>query len=61
MRQRVSTRELSCPMSLDKFRQADYGQVCQFLGLRPSKPYANAQGEDTRRRRRRPRRQEARS
>jgi hypothetical protein len=33
------------------FRGADYGQVCAFLGLRPSKPHEDASGNDRRRRR----------
>lgn len=33
---RASARGLS--MSLAAFRAADYGQVCQFLGLSPSRP-----------------------
>lgn len=32
-------------MSLDDFRRVDYGQVCEHLGLRPSKPYHNAEGK----------------
>lgn len=46
---RQTRRELV--LSFDEFRTADYGQLCQFLGLRPSKPHLNAAGQDTRRRR----------
>jgi hypothetical protein len=48
---RQNARELS--LSLAEFSSADYGQLCQKLGLSPSRPHANATGKDTRKRRRR--------
>lgn len=42
-------------LTLDRvaFRAADFGQLCQALGLRPSKPHEDARGRDVRKRRRR--------
>jgi len=37
-------------MPLSDFRHADFGQVCQYLGVRPSKPHVNAAGQNMRRR-----------
>lgn len=43
VRQRPSSGELV--MSWEAFRAADYGQLCQYLGLRPSQPDRDAQGK----------------
>jgi len=47
---RQNARELT--LTRAEFSSADYGQLCQKLGLSPSRPHANAQGKDTRKRRR---------
>lgn len=43
-------------MSLDTFRQADYGQLCARLGLKPSEPFSRADGTKAKRTRGRRRR-----
>lgn len=51
VRQRPSSGEWC--LSLADFRRLDFGQVCQYLGLRPSQPYSRADGTRAPRRRRR--------
>lgn len=40
---RVNTTGMA--MSLETFRDLDYVQICEHLGLKPSKPWHNAKGE----------------
>jgi hypothetical protein len=40
-------------MDLSDFKAAEYGGVCQRLGLRPSQPWRDAEGRNRRPRRRR--------
>jgi hypothetical protein len=51
IRQRKSTGELV--MDLEDFRASDYGQLCQRLGLSPSRPDQRADGSRAKRPRRR--------
>lgn len=47
IRQRRSTGALI--MDRDTFRQADYGSLCERLGLRPSEPFTRADGTKAKR------------